>query len=66
MPYRLQANVTVNCVVDSRLLISRREPRGHPYAQAPEGEAAHAVVVVTAPRYGPKAAYGVRQHPGMG
>jgi hypothetical protein len=43
MPYRLQADVTMNCVVDSRLLISCREPRqrpsGHPYARAPEGEA---------------------------
>jgi hypothetical protein len=36
MYWRLQADVTVNCVVDLRLLISRREPRqrprGCPYA----------------------------------
>jgi hypothetical protein len=37
MPWRLQVDVTVNCVVDSCLLISRREPRqrsrGCPYAR---------------------------------
>jgi hypothetical protein len=41
MPWRLQADVMVNCDVDSRLLISRREPRqtlrGYPYTQAPRG-----------------------------
>jgi hypothetical protein len=56
-----------NRAVDSRLLTSLGEPRsrlrGRPYARAPEGEAAHAVVVVTAPGYGPKAAYGVRHRP---
>jgi hypothetical protein len=37
MPWRLQADVTTNCAVDSRLQISRREtrqrPRGCPYAR---------------------------------
>jgi hypothetical protein len=68
MPCRLQADVTANCVVDSCLLISRREPmqrpRGCSCARVPKREVAHAVVVVTAPGYGPKAAYGVRQCPG--
>jgi hypothetical protein len=67
-PLRLQADVTTNCAVDSRLLISRRvlrqRPRGCSYAQAPEGEVVHAVVVVTAPGYRPKAAYGVCHRPG--
>jgi hypothetical protein len=35
MPWRLQADVTVNCVADLHLLISRREPRYCPYARAP-------------------------------
>jgi hypothetical protein len=30
MSWRLQADVTVNCVVDLRLLISRRERRHRP------------------------------------
>jgi hypothetical protein len=42
----------MNRAVDPRLLTSRREPRPRPrgrlYARAPEGEAGHAVVVVTA------------------
>jgi hypothetical protein len=44
----LASDVMANHVVDSCLLTSRREPRlrGCPYAQAPEGEVAHAVVVV--------------------
>jgi hypothetical protein len=52
--------------VDSRLLTSHREPRlrDRPYARAPEGEAAHIVVVVTATGYGPSVVYGVRHHPG--
>jgi hypothetical protein len=66
----LQADVTVNCVVNLRSLVSHREPtqspRGCPYARAPEGEAAHVVVVVTAPGYRLKATYGVRQRPYMG
>jgi hypothetical protein len=70
MPWRLQADVTVNYGVDSHLLISRRGPRyrlrGCPYARAPKGETSHAVVVVTVSEYGPKASYGVRQRPGMG
>jgi hypothetical protein len=61
--------VTANRAVDSRLLTSRREPRprsrGRSYARAPEGEAAHAVVVVTAPGYGSKAAYGVCHRPNV-
>jgi hypothetical protein len=60
--------MTANCVVDLCLLTSRREPRPRPrdrlYARAPEGEAAHTVVVVTASGYGPKATYGVRHRPG--
>jgi hypothetical protein len=52
----LASDVTTNCAVDSCLLTSRREPRprprGRPYARAPEGEVAHAVVVVTVPGYG--------------
>jgi hypothetical protein len=64
MSWCLQADVTVNYVVDLRVLISRIEPRQRPrgcsYARAPEGEAAHVVVVVTAPTYGLKAAYGAR------
>jgi hypothetical protein len=60
--------VTAKYVVDSCLLTSRREPRqrpsDRPYTRAPEGEPAHAIVVVTAPGYGPKAAYGVRHRPG--
>jgi hypothetical protein len=62
----LAPDVTVDHVVDSRLLTSRREPwpRDRPYARAPEGEAAHTVVVVTALGYGRRAAYGVRHHPG--
>jgi hypothetical protein len=68
MSLRLQADMTTNCAVDLRLLISRRESRqrlrGCPYARAPEGEVVHVVVVVTAPRYEPNAAYGVRQRPG--
>jgi hypothetical protein len=51
MSFRLQTDMTVNCAVELRLLISRREtrqrPRGCLYARAPEGEAAHVVVVVT-------------------
>jgi hypothetical protein len=62
-PWHLQADVTTNCAVDPHLLISHREPRQRPrdcpYARAPEGEAAHVVVVVKATGYGPKAAYGV-------
>ena len=63
MSWHLQADVIVNCVVDLRVLILRREPRqmsrGCPYARAPEGEVAHAVVVVTAPGYGLTTAYRV-------
>jgi hypothetical protein len=48
----LTSDVTTNLAVDSRPLASWREPRprGCLYARAPEGEAAHAVVVVTAER----------------
>jgi hypothetical protein len=57
-----------NRAVDLRLLTFCREPRprprGRPYARAPDREAAHVVVVVIAPRYGPKAAYGMRHRPG--
>jgi hypothetical protein len=58
--------VTADRAVDSCVLTSRREPklRGRPYARVPEGEAAHAVVVVTAPGYGPRVVYGVRHRPG--
>jgi hypothetical protein len=63
------SDVMVNHAVDSCLLTSHSEPRprprGRPYNQAPEAEAAHAVVVVTAPGYGPKAAYGVCHRPGV-
>jgi hypothetical protein len=56
----LMSDATANCVVDSCLLTSRRETRlrsrGHSYTRAPEGETAHAVVVVTVLGYGPKAA----------
>jgi hypothetical protein len=62
----LAPDVTADRAVDSCLLTSRREsrPRGRPYARAPEGEVSHAVVVVTALGYGPRAAYGVRHRPG--
>jgi hypothetical protein len=70
MPWCLQAHVMVNCVVDLCLLISRREsrqrPRGCPYARAPEGEAAHVIVVVIVSEYRPIAAYRVCQRPGTG
>lgn len=70
MSWHLQADVTVNCVVELRVLISHRETRqrsrGCLYARAPEGEAAHAIVVVTTLGYGLKAAYGVGQRPRMG
>jgi hypothetical protein len=69
-PGALQADVMVHCAVDLRPPISCREPRqrprGCPYARAPEGEAAHTVVVVTASGYGLKAAYGARQRPCTG
>jgi hypothetical protein len=59
----LTSDMTANCAVDSCLVTSRREPRPRPrgrsYTRAPEREVAHAIVVVTAPRYGTKAAYGV-------
>jgi hypothetical protein len=65
----LMSDVRANCAVDSCLLTSHKEPRlrprGHPYARASKGEAAHAVVVVTTPGYGPKAAHGVRHRPGV-
>jgi hypothetical protein len=61
--------MTMNCAVDSCLLTSHREPRprprDRPYARVPEGEATHVVVVVTAPGFGPKAAYGVRHRPSV-
>jgi hypothetical protein len=64
----LASDVTMNYAVDSCLLTSSKQPRPRlrdcPYARAPEGEATHVVVVVTAPGYGPKAAYGVRHRPG--
>jgi hypothetical protein len=62
----LTPDVTVDRAVDSRLLTSHIEPRlgDHSYARAPEGEAAHAIVVVTAPGYGPRTAYGIHHHPG--
>jgi hypothetical protein len=46
--YALAFDVTTNRSVDLCLLTSHREPRprGCPYARAPKGEAAHAVVVV--------------------
>jgi hypothetical protein len=53
------SDTAANCVVDSCLLTSHREPRprsrGHSYTRAPEGETAHDVVVVTTLGYGPKA-----------
>jgi hypothetical protein len=63
----LASHVTAYYVVDSCLLTSRREPRprGCPYARALEGEATHAVVIVTALGYGSKAAYGMRHRPGV-
>jgi hypothetical protein len=58
--------VTANRAIDSRLLTSHGEPRprprGRPYARAPEGETAHAVVVVAASGFGPKAAYRAPWH----
>jgi hypothetical protein len=44
----LASDVMANHAVDSCLLTSRREPRlrSCPYARAPKGEAAHAIVVV--------------------
>jgi hypothetical protein len=62
----LTPDVTTDRAVDSCLLTSRKEPRpgDRPYARAPKGETAHAVVVVTAPGYGSRAAYGVRHRPG--
>jgi hypothetical protein len=60
----MASDLTANRAVDSRVLTLRREPRGRPYARASKGEAAHAVVVVTAPGDGPKAAYGVHHRPG--
>jgi hypothetical protein len=62
----LAPDVMADHAVHSRLLTSRREPRPRDrlYARAPEGDAAHTVVVVTAPGYGPRAAYGVRHRTG--
>jgi hypothetical protein len=56
MSWHLQADMTANCVIDMCLLIPRRKPRqrlmGCSCARAPEGDAAHVVVVVTAPDMG--------------
>jgi hypothetical protein len=63
----LASDVMANCADDKCLLTSCREPRprlrDRPYARAPEGEAAHAVVAITASGYGPKAAYMVCHRP---